>query len=176
MKTLLLLLGAAFVAGSASLLFLKPSRRDVILDRLQLRRRRTSGSGTPPRSLSPSNKDQEHESSPDYSDIYPPSRRHVLADIHGFAEKLAKTEDQCIASPEKKERIPLTTELSDAKKTMLTPCEFSVEEINALGNFPDYAKLSGVPSPQPYHEFNIKNARPRPYRPFRWAYHQTMCK
>ena len=29
--------------------------------------------------------------------------------------------------------------------------------------------------PQPYHGFDIDKARSRPYRPFRWAYHQTMC-
>ena len=48
-------------------------------------------------------------------------------------------------------------------------------EVRALGDFPDYAKLSGVPLPQPYPECNIERAIPRPYRPFRWAYHQTMC-
>jgi hypothetical protein len=176
MKSFVLLLGAAFVTGSATLLLLKPARRDVILERLHFRRRRTSGSATPPRSLSPSKEKQEQGSSPDYSDIYPPSRRHVLGEIPGFAERLGKSKNELIASPEKKESVPLTTELSDAKKTMLTPCEFSVEEINALGDFPDYAKLSGVPLPQPYREFDIRKAKPRPYRPFRWAYHQTMCK
>ncbi|KAF2678188.1 hypothetical protein K458DRAFT_436089 [Lentithecium fluviatile CBS 122367] len=173
MRSLLLLLGAAFVASSASLLLLKQGRREVILNRLHLRRRRTSGSGTPPRSLSPSKKPQD-ESIPDYSDIYPPSRRHVLAEIPNLPTKLGKSKDQLIASPEKKESVPLTTTLSDAKKTAFTPCEFSVAEIDALGDFPDYAKLSGVPLPQPYHEFDIKKAKPRPYRPFRWAYHQTM--
>ncbi|KAA8903333.1 hypothetical protein FN846DRAFT_780086 [Sphaerosporella brunnea] len=47
-------------------------------------------------------------------------------------------------------------------------------EIAAFGRFPDYAKLSGVPLPKPYPEFDIHKALPRPYRPFRWAYHQTM--
>lgn len=51
----------------------------------------------------------------------------------------------------------------------------SVREIKALGDFPDYAALSEVPLPQPYPEFDIDTARPRPYRPFRWGYHQTMC-
>ncbi|KAI5455994.1 hypothetical protein BGZ63DRAFT_435939 [Mariannaea sp. PMI_226] len=51
---------------------------------------------------------------------------------------------------------------------------FSVGEVRGLGNFPDYAKLSGVPLPSPLKNFNIKKAVPRPYRPFRWNYHQTM--
>ncbi|KAG6816735.1 hypothetical protein H0H87_003435 [Tephrocybe sp. NHM501043] len=43
---------------------------------------------------------------------------------------------------------------------------------NAL---PDYARLSGVPLPRPLLNFDIKAAKARPYRPFRWNYHQTMA-
>ena len=57
-----------------------------------------------------------------------------------------------------------------------SPVARTKEEIEALGDFPDYAALSGVRLPKPYPEFDIKTAKPRPYRPFRWAYHQTMCK
>ncbi|EIW85389.1 hypothetical protein CONPUDRAFT_150201 [Coniophora puteana RWD-64-598 SS2] len=39
---------------------------------------------------------------------------------------------------------------------------------------PDYAKLSGVPLPKPLPNFDYTKAKPRPYRPFRWEYHQTM--
>ncbi|KAJ3815730.1 hypothetical protein EV368DRAFT_70671 [Lentinula lateritia] len=38
----------------------------------------------------------------------------------------------------------------------------------------DYFKLSGVPPPKPLLNFNVDKARARPYRPFRWSYHQTM--
>ncbi|KAF3902883.1 hypothetical protein AA313_de0208401 [Arthrobotrys entomopaga] len=48
-------------------------------------------------------------------------------------------------------------------------------EIASFGRFPDYSTLSGVPPPTPYTNFNITTAKPRPYRPFRWAYHQTMA-
>lgn len=57
---------------------------------------------------------------------------------------------------------------------VLTPTGFSEHDIKALGRFPDYAVLSGVPHPQPYNNFNIHKAMFRPYRPFRWNYHQTM--
>ncbi|KIK63722.1 hypothetical protein GYMLUDRAFT_40781 [Collybiopsis luxurians FD-317 M1] len=40
--------------------------------------------------------------------------------------------------------------------------------------FVDYFKLSGVPPPVPLPEFNVDKAKARPYRPFRWSYHQTM--
>ncbi|KAH7889921.1 hypothetical protein F5I97DRAFT_1998333 [Phlebopus sp. FC_14] len=39
---------------------------------------------------------------------------------------------------------------------------------------PDYAKLTGFPAPRPIHDFDVNSARPRPYRPFRWEYHQNM--
>ncbi|KAF9072984.1 hypothetical protein BDP27DRAFT_1360728 [Rhodocollybia butyracea] len=38
----------------------------------------------------------------------------------------------------------------------------------------DYFKLSGVPPPTPLPNFDVDKAKPRPYRPFRWSYHQTM--
>lgn len=50
----------------------------------------------------------------------------------------------------------------------------SDKEIETYGDFPDYATLSGVRLPDPYLEFNIEKALPRPYRPLRWSYHQTM--
>ncbi|KAG7086669.1 hypothetical protein E1B28_002609 [Marasmius oreades] len=38
----------------------------------------------------------------------------------------------------------------------------------------DYFELSGVPAPTPLPDFDIDKAKPRPYRPFRWEYHQNM--
>jgi hypothetical protein len=43
-------------------------------------------------------------------------------------------------------------------------------------DFTDYFALTGVPPPKPLPDFDIDKALPRPYRPFRWKYHQTMCK
>ena len=40
----------------------------------------------------------------------------------------------------------------------------------------DYFKLSGVPPPTPLVDFKLEKAKPRPYRPFRWEYHQNMGK
>ena len=53
---------------------------------------------------------------------------------------------------------------------------YKVKEIRALGDFPNYSALSGVPLPEAYPEHDINKALARPYRPFRWAYHQTMCE
>jgi len=167
---LLLLLGAAFVVSSAFVLIYKQGRRGVFLNRLHFRHRRASGSNTPPRSLSPGKKNLDIITGPNYADTFPPSRRFTLAEIQSNLPAI-------LGKPrEKKPCLPLTTSYLEAKTPMYTPCEFSTEEIKALGDFPDYATLSGVPLPRPYHEFDIKKAKPRPYRPFRWNYHQTMCE
>src|ERR1700761_4057367 len=77
---LLFLLGVAFLASSSLYLLFSKRRRQIVLERLNLHRRRTSGARTPPRSLSP-----EKEASPlepadvDYRDVFPPSRRFTLA-------------------------------------------------------------------------------------------------
>jgi hypothetical protein len=172
----LLLLGLAFFLISCFYLLISKRRRDVVLDRLRLNRRRSSGSRTPPRSLSPQN-DKSESGDPDYRDVFPPSRRFTLATV--APEVVAKygeiVGDLQTAGEKQAERLPLDVPFDSANPKALTPTEFTVEEIKALGDFPDYAALSGVPLPQAYKEFDINKAKPRPYRPFRWAYHQTMC-
>ncbi|KAK1140194.1 hypothetical protein N8T08_010582 [Aspergillus melleus] len=59
--------------------------------------------------------------------------------------------------------LPMTTDYRACEDEKYTPTGFSMREIKALGNFPDYAELSGVPLPQPYSEFDIEKALPRPY-------------
>lgn len=57
-----------------------------------------------------------------------------------------------------------------------TATGFSTQEIRALGRFPDYSVLSGVPNPQPVSpRWDINKAIFRPFRPFRWNYHQHMA-
>ena len=176
---LLLLLGAAFLVSASFVLVYKQGRRGVLLNRLHFRRRRTSGSKTPPRDLSPDKKQLNNITGSEYSDIFPPSRRHAFAEIQSnLPSTLGKPLD-VLAAPlpsSRKTCIPFTMSYLEAKSPMFTACEFSTEEIKALGDFPDYATLSGVPLPRPYHDFDINKARPRPYRPFRWNYHQTMCE
>lgn len=174
-NNILLLLGAAVIASAIFLIFQR-GRRNALLEQLHVSRRRVSGAKTPPRSLSPSKK-QVQPPEADYSDTFPPSRRFTLA-ATDVPTKLGQAPEKVIASQVDwmKNMLPLQVSYLDADESMYTPCEFSVKEIKALGDFPDYATLSGVPLPKPYAEFNIDNAMPRPYRPFRWAYHQTMCR
>lgn len=74
--------------------------------------------------------------------------------------------------------IPLGKPWEQLSGKKLTPTGFTVDEARDLvGNMPDYAELSGIPLPERvWDDFTIENAQPRPYRPLRWSYHQTMCE
>jgi hypothetical protein len=175
---LLLLFGVGFLATSTLYLLFSKRNRNLVLERLRLRRRRTSGAQTPPRLLSAKGEPLDPADA-DYRDVYPPSRRLTLETVApDHFKKIPKPKGGLFSSNEEKGRlsVPFDTPLDEANPKAFTPCEFSVEDIRALGDFPNYEALSGVPLPQPYRDFDIKKAIPRPYRPFRWAYHQTMCQ
>ncbi|KAI7265619.1 hypothetical protein KC335_g8805, partial [Hortaea werneckii] len=169
--------GLAFLASSLSFFLSDKKKRGVLLQRLHPRGRRATESFTPPRSLSPDKQglpSNKPPSSPDYSDAFPPSRRHVLADLklHGSGPSAKDLSEQTV---DQSKRVPNTEAANTAALAdYTTPTGFTVDEIRRLGEFPDYAKLSGVPLPNPYTAFDISKAKPRPYRPLRWAYHQTM--
>jgi hypothetical protein len=173
LENLLLPLGAAFVISCVTLLLVRSERRDIILERFSLQRRRDSTCKTPPRSLSPVKQRSQSLSENDYSTTLPPSRRPSLVDLDlgmTFGQQGAASH---LHTPNR--MLPINSSYLDVNNDLYTPCGFSIAEVKALGNFPDYAALSGVSLPEPYHDFNIEKALPRPYRPFRWAYHQTMC-
>jgi hypothetical protein len=145
------------------------------------RRRRTSTSKTPPRSLTPEKKVPNNAPPPiAYKDIFPPSTRGNLPiwakswtslytglEAQPAADEIDRELSQDIV-------IPFETDYRTCSPETYTPMGISLAEVKSLGDFPDYAKLSGVPLPEAYKEFKIETAIPRPYRPFRWAYHQTM--
>ena len=172
----------AVTLTSIFLLALSRSQRDTLLSYLYIkdRGRRSSSSTTPPRSISPEKKlPPNAPSTGEYKDAFPPSSREALPRAaKGFPRaQQEKLQGLPVDQVEfRKGLIPFTADFRECGPSTYTPMEISMEEIQALGNFPDYAKLSGVPLPRPYKEFVIEKALPRPYRPFRWAYHQTMCK
>lgn len=134
-------------------------------------------SRTPPRSLSP-----EKVISPaiplGFWDAFPPSGREALVAI---AQKLPEAQKRKLAAKDvdqttfENNLVPFTADFAMCGPSTYTPTRLSTDEIKALGDFPDYAELSGVPLPKAYEGFRIETAVPRPYRPLRWAYHQTMC-
>ena len=169
---LLLLLGLLF--GTTTFALFKRSERKIIIERLNhwllfsSRRLRTTDSMTPPRS-SPPEKDS-------YKDILPPSIRSRL--LRGATKRSDKRRLQSTHIDEaevRKNLIPLGANYKECGPSTYTPMGVSLAEIEALGDFPRYDGLSGIPLPKPYEGFDINTAIPRPYRPFRWEYHQTMC-
>lgn len=179
----LLIAGIALCLSAIAYLALSQKQRDTIIQRLglPLRGRRASSARTPPRSLSPDKKVESNiaPKSTEYVSTFPPDRREALAKVA-----------QSLPSKQREAMGDLAFDLASLAKSVMgfdddfrtcdeakyTPMGISVKEVKALGDFPDYASLSDVPLPEPYAEFDIDKAIARPYRPFRWAYHQTMCK
>lgn len=125
----------------------------------------------PARPTAPSIKQQQT-----YVLDFPPSRQHTIASFP-VAQKVARSAGP--PSPEilRRQALPTTRAADLNKDNQYTPTGFSTQEIRALGRFPDYSILTGVPHPKPCGpEFDINKAIFRPFRPFRWGYHQTMCK
>ena len=114
----------------------------------------------------------------DYKDVFPASTRDALPLA---ARSLSSEQRSSLRLREadpmdlRGSLIPFTADYRRCSPSTCTPMGISLGEVNALGDFPDYASLSGVPPPEPYKDFDIAKAIPRPYRPFRWGYHQTMC-
>ena len=136
----------------------------IILDKYKTgntKNRRASTAKTPPRSVSPQQekeKKKEKDTTP-YINTLPPQRSQ------GPHEDVVK-----------KNLIPMTQDYRSSNSDGLyTPTGYSIEEVKKLGDFPDYSVLTGVSHPRAYLDFDIEKALPRPYRPFRWPYHQTMC-
>ena len=109
-------------------------------------------------------------------DSLPPLRRDWIAKVHGKGTESEGKGPLVDEEYIKKALLPMTADYETTPGSVYTPTGFSVDEIKALGTFPDYAKLSGIPLPDAYVGFDIDKALARPYRPFRWSYHQTMCK
>jgi hypothetical protein len=178
-------LGAFVLLSSLVALVAGKRQREAVLERLQFQRRRASGASTPPRSFSPDKKTTDNKASlscttPDYINTFPPSRRCVLPELAQTCSPvnakalLATKPDYDICA---KDMLPITRAYDlENGSPRYTPTGFSTAEIKAMGDFPAYDVLSGVPLPEPYENFDPAKALSRPYRPFRWAYHQTMCK
>lgn len=177
----LLWIGVALCVSTITYLSLSQRQRDVIAQRLLLRGRRSSSADTPPRSLSPEKKVPTNAApkTNEYAAVFPPSQRDLLKDI---APTLSSAQREKLGSLDFNEKtfenniIGWEEDFRTCDESKYIASGFSVNEIKAIGDFPDFELLTGVPNPDPYKEFDINKAVPRPYRPFRWPYHQTMCK
>ena len=181
----LIYLAIAVLVGNIVLLTLSKTQRHTLYASVSSwapvvsRGRRNSSANTPPRSLTPEKKVPNNAPpSTEYKDVFPSSSREGLLKL---AESLPASQRKSIGTREvdqkefTKNMIPLEADYRECGPSTYTPMEISMAEVQALGDFPDYSRLSGVPLPEVYKGFEIEKALPRPYRPFRWAYHQTMC-
>lgn len=162
-----------------SYLTLNKRQRHAVRRRLRLYSRRPSSADTPPRSLTPEQKPKSSiiPKTNDYANIFPPSQRHTLPQI-------LKTSPLCVRqavddlsfdnSVFEHSLLDYEENYGSANDSKYLYSGFSIKEVKALGDFPDYSTLCEVPLPQPNLAFDIHKALPRPYRPFRWAYYQTM--
>lgn len=165
-------IGIILVAATAVYLILYRTSTKSLLYKVSLRGRRDSTAKTPPRSLSPEKKQPNSAPSPaSYNHTLPPQRREALLQIQEKAIRWREVDE----TEMRQNVLPMTANYETSPGNLYTPTGFSIDDIKALGDFPDYATLSGVPLPSPYPEHDIAKAKPRPYRPFRWSYHQTMC-
>jgi hypothetical protein len=167
--------GVVFAISSVIYITLNPKRRNIVLDRLRFPRLKTNGALTPPRSVSPG---KNATSQAGNDELFPPHRRESLAELPSNAMKgPGKSAKELSQMPPDYSKLTPDKAVCNTDEFLnyTTATGFTVEEIRRLGDFPDYATLSGIPLPNAYKEFDIKSALPRPYRPYRWPYFQTMC-
>ncbi|KAI2627106.1 hypothetical protein GGS26DRAFT_152580 [Hypomontagnella submonticulosa] len=169
-------LASAVIIPLFSFLVLSRSQKDVVLRRLGLTRRDVSRPNTPLLEKQTLAKPLATSTS-DLLSTLPPSQRGQL---QGIVEKMLPAQRQAMgdlsfdANTFAQSLLGFEEDYRTAADSKYCYSGFSVREIKALGDFPDYSALSDVPMPRPYLKFDIDRAKPRPYRPFRWAYHQTM--
>ena len=184
----LILIGIAVLLTWISYLVQTKAKKKVIRRNMSawlpsISRTHASSSKTPPRSLSPEKKVPDNGPAPsEYKAIFPPSTRANLpiwtkswsSLFAGLKSSNGEDVIHQVVTPENV--IPFEKDYREASPSTYTPMGITMDEVKALGDFPDYSKLNGVPMPTAYKEHILEKAIPRPYRPFRWAYHQTMCK
>lgn len=176
----LLWIGLSLCVGIITYLSLSQKQKDIVFTRLRLRGRRASSANTPPRSLSPDKKEPVNSplKSSEYVTAFPPLTRDALVQVKAALPKAQQDAMGDLSFDEKtwsKSVLDFDEDFRKCDPNKYIFTGYKVQEVRALGDFPDYSTLSGVPLPEPYHEHDITKARARPYRPFRWTYHQTMC-
>ncbi|KAI1387718.1 uncharacterized protein F4822DRAFT_290685 [Hypoxylon trugodes] len=169
-------LASAIALSLITFLTLSRSQKNVVLRRLGLTGRNASRPSTPSLEKQTPSKPLASSTSDLLATLPPTPRDQLRTVIH----KLSATQQEAIgdlsfdADVFARSLLGLEEDYRTADDSKYSYMGFSVRELKALGDFPDYSTISEVPMPNPYPEFNIDRALPRPYRPFRWAYHQTM--
>ncbi|KAI5866327.1 hypothetical protein GGS23DRAFT_617429 [Durotheca rogersii] len=175
-------LASAAILSLVTFLALRPAQRAAVLGRLGLggaARAAARRPSTPSLEKQPPPSKPLASSSSDLAATFPPRQR---AELQQLAAALPEAQRRALGDVAAFDEAAFARALLGLAEDYRAPAAaakyscsgLAVREIRALGDFPDYAALSGVPPPAPYPEFDIDRALPRPYRPFRWPYHQTM--
>ncbi|KAJ3578611.1 hypothetical protein NPX13_g1950 [Xylaria arbuscula] len=168
-------LALALCLSLITFLALGPSQKHVVFKRFGFARG-TNRPNTPTLEKQPLSKPLASYSS-ELVTAFPPSQRHELKKL---IPDLTPTQQKALGNlffdqaTFENSLLTFEQDYSNADDAKYVYSGFSVREIKTLGDFPDYSTLSGVPLPTPHLDFDIDKAIPRPYRPFRWPYHQTM--
>ena len=176
----LLYVGLAVCISFVTYLSLSQHQKDIVFRRLALRGRRSSNANTPPRSFSPEKEPNNSQPrSSEYVSAFPPLTRENIpqaaAELTEDRRKILET-STFDENNWTKSVLGFEEDFRKADPERYIYTGYKVKEIRALGDFPNYSALCEIPLPEPYPEHDINKAVPRPYRPFRWAYHQTMCE
>ncbi|KAI3333945.1 alpha-1,2-mannosyltransferase [Ustulina deusta] len=156
-------------------LALGPPRKDVILRRFGFARS-SSRPSTPTLEKQPLSKPLAEYAS-NLLTAFPPLQRDQLKELIpslSLAQQKVLGDLSFNQATFERSLLRFEEDYNNADYSKYVYSGFSIREIKALGDFPDHSTLSGVPMPTPYLDFDIDKAKPRPYRPFRWPYHQTM--
>jgi hypothetical protein len=112
----------------------------------------------------------------EYAALLPPSQRHLLDKLRSSPEGQATSPQEASVGEDdfRQNLVGFEENYRECDPNKFLPSGLRVREIDEIGDFPDFELLTGVPHPRPCHDFDIDKALPRPYRPFRWPYYQTM--
>ncbi|KAI0434187.1 alpha-1,2-mannosyltransferase [Xylaria sp. FL1042] len=156
-------------------LTLGSSQKDVVIRRFGFTRSSTRSST--PKLEKPSLSQPLASRGSNLVTVFPPSQRYQLKEIK---PSLSLVQQKILGDLSfhqatfERSLLRFDEDYSNADDSKYVYSGLSIREIKGLGDFPDYSTLAGVPMPNPYPNFDIDKAKPRPYRPFRWPYHQTM--
>lgn len=168
-----------FVVGPVLLLLLswmlrEWRKRGSVFNRIQVRRRNKTSISSSSKHPSPSSSGFKAPAlacpAVDLKRTWPPFQRERYESA-GILKPKGRQFRQAVFE---ETQLGFEADYANASGTEYLPSGLSVDEIKELGDFPNYAFLSEFPMPEPYLDFDINKGLPRPYRPFRWAYHQTM--
>src|ERR1700761_8729276 len=145
----LLYVGLAVSITFITYFSLSQRQKDIVFERLSLRGRRSSNADTPPRSLSPEKDPSNSQpNASEYVNTFPPLTRENIPEA---AAELPEDRRMVLESSTFDEKNWTKSilgweedfRIADPERYIYTG--YKIKEIRAMGNFPNYSALSGIP-------------------------------